>query len=99
MADYKLSYTAEEVDALLAKVKGGVCLPVVEFSSFSTDLTAEENAKLTACIGMPCIIKISGILSEVATYLYEEPNHAFILPTARGTFTSEDGQNWTLGGI
>ena len=29
MADYKLSYTAEEVDELLGKVKSGVCLPVV----------------------------------------------------------------------
>lgn len=38
---YKLSYTAQEVDELLGKVKGGVCLPVVELSTVF-DSTTEE---------------------------------------------------------
>lgn len=33
MAEYKLNYTAEEVDALLAKVNGGVVLPMVELET------------------------------------------------------------------
>ena len=32
MGDYKLSYTAEEVDELLGKVKGGSFIPVLELS-------------------------------------------------------------------
>ena len=61
MADYKLSHTAEEVDELLTKVKNGVCLPYVELTTMLVDgdevtLTEEENEKLTAAIGAPCII-------------------------------------------
>ena len=61
MADYKLSYTAEEVDELLTKVKGGVCLPVVELETVATpdgvELTAEDVAKIEALEGSTCIIK------------------------------------------
>lgn len=39
MADYKLSYTAEEVDALLAKVNSGAVLPVVDLSAYVVPAT------------------------------------------------------------
>lgn len=54
MADYKLNYTAEEVEALLDKVKSGGGLPVVElgdqtsrvlWNDDSVDLTDEEAAQ------------------------------------------------------
>lgn len=60
---YKLSYTAQEVDELLGKVKGGVCLPVVELNVVAnandvTALSAEEAAKMEALSCEPCILKI-----------------------------------------
>ena len=60
--DYTLSHSAEEVDELLTKVKNSVCLPYVELTTMLVDggeditLTEEENEKLTAAIGAPCII-------------------------------------------
>ena len=59
--DYMLSHSAEEVDELLTKVKNSVCLPYVELTTMLVDddevtLTEEENEKLTAAIGAPCII-------------------------------------------
>lgn len=64
---YKLSYTAQEVDELLGKVKGGVCLPVVELSTKPTEegakLTAEESAKMDAvfALRLPCVVKVLGV--------------------------------------
>lgn len=63
MADYKLKYTAQEVDDLLGKVKDGYTLPVVELTTKplpqeygGAELTAEESAKMDALNGMPCIL-------------------------------------------
>ena len=53
MADHKLSYTAEEVDELLGKVKSGVCLPVVKLETAigegQISLSDSDTAKLNEC--------------------------------------------------
>lgn len=52
--------------------KNGVGLPVVEIADPSA-ITKDEGAKLTACIGMPIIVKTSlgtGPVSIVAHYMY-----------------------------
>jgi L-ascorbate metabolism protein UlaG (beta-lactamase superfamily) len=47
---------AETVHPIDPKYLGGVVLPVVEIANFQ-QLTEEESAKLSECIGYPCIIK------------------------------------------
>ena len=68
-------------------------LPVVEIADTSA-ITAEEGAKLTACIGMPCVIKDDrGAL--VCSYVYDGM-HVFI-DTTQTLFISTDGITWMLG--
>ena len=68
MADYKLKYTAEEVEALLDKVKSGGGLPVVELSyetleslfylRENCDLTPEESAAFEAAMNQNTAVTV-----------------------------------------
>lgn len=48
MAEYKLSHSAQEVDELLTKVKGGVCLPVVDCTACVSDEVITDTAVIAA---------------------------------------------------
>ena len=102
MADFKLSHSAQEVDELLGKVKGGVCLPVVEIAD-PNEITAEENAALTACVGAPMILNmmqegVGGCI--VCNYMNTGSNHMFfgMTPGEMLIIASDDGLSWGLVG-
>ena len=79
-------------------------LSVVELETFPTlegvAMSASDNAKLTAAIGKPIIIKIN--VSEAAfvlvfSYYAQPPHHAFVcyLGVINIVFQSSDGVTWT----
>lgn len=79
-------------------------LSVVELETFPTlegvAMSASDNAKLTAAIGKPIIIKIN--VSEAAfvlvfSYYAQPPHHAFVcyLGVINIVFHSSDGVTWT----
>ena len=86
-------------DKIDPKYLPGVCLPVVEIAD-AENLTADENAKLTACIGLPCIIKVTfeGITGcAVAAYQANNGVHNFTLSLfgAMASYESTDGITWS----
>ena len=93
MAEFKLDYTAEEVNKRL-----GAVLPVVEIADV-TAITAEESAKLKAAIGMPCIIKLYAdeetVLWDVYAYaLVAETAHIFASTADIEIFSEDNGETW-----
>lgn len=103
---YKLSYTAQEVDELLGKVKGGVCLPVVEISSEfagTEPLGAEECAILDSAFdaGLPCLFKMTTIgISGVATLVKDDGNGMafFAMAVGNQSFTAYKTEDvWYVG--
>lgn len=107
MADYKLSYTAEEVDDLLKKVAGGVFLPVVELTTVlesDVQLTQEECAKLDAAVGSPCVIKGSlmgqGLCAPFAYAKDGGDGHMFVYALGGiniNIFGGAPGIPWSVG--
>lgn len=96
------STVPEDTVALVPSSGGG--LPVVELETFPTlegvAMSASDNAKLTAAIGKPIIIKIN--VSEAAfvlvfSYYAQPPHHAFVcyLGVINIVFQSSDGVTWT----
>lgn len=83
----------ETIHPIDPKYLPGVCLPVVEIADI-TNITAEENAKLTACMGMPIVLVSAGgalvcDYSSVEGYLYLNANMG-------GSIISVDGIYWVF---
>ena len=99
------SYTEEGVACKFSftgfekKVKT-VELPAVELRMAVLSgemLNDAENADLTACIGMPCVIKILSdalSMSAVSTYTKNGEEHSFSL--GENVFYSTDGKTWNF---
>jgi hypothetical protein len=87
----------ETIHPIDPKFIPGAVLPVVEIADVSA-ITAEESAKLTACIGMPCIINVNGAVVIVHNYVLEDGVHCFVPTTeyAYGAIVTTDGVTWVI---
>ena len=95
----KVEQVTETITPIDQKYLPGVCLPVVEIAYIEA-LSEAEQAKLTACIGMPIILKTE-FFTLVANYLYINV-HSFVgVFSAETVFNivSEDGVTWTAQGL
>jgi hypothetical protein len=88
-----IDLAGETIHPIDPKYLPGVCLPVVEITDVS-NITTEESAKLTACIGMPCVIKF-GTFSGLYDYA-DDGGHCFLNSNGHA-FISEDGVSWAHG--
>ena len=90
----------ETITPIDPKYLPGVCLPVVEIADF-TALTEAEQAKLTACIGMPIVLKCElgpGVpVAVVMTYGFTG-EHQFVGQIGGGKIdaTLIDGEEWHI---
>ena len=88
----KLEIPWGTVKTIDPKFLPGVCLPVVNILEIDT-LTKEESAQLTACIGMPCIIK-TPYFAALFQYAYEPDGHLFVNAVTNMSVFSADGVTW-----
>lgn len=94
---FTISQTVETIHPIKPEYLPGVCLPVVEIADL-TSITAEENAKLTACIGMPIVCRFNqNGVSILMSYTHFD-SHAFAgqIGELSAIIGSEDGVTWAL---
>lgn len=89
----EVTYNAEITHQIKPEFIPGAVLPVVEIADIFA-ITTEESKKLSACIGMPCVIKI-GALAGTFSYGYDDA-YAFIDYSLGLSFVSEDGVTWVV---
>lgn len=89
-----VSVAAEITHTIDPKYLPCAVLPVVEIADVE-NITAEENAKLTACMGMPCIIKNDVF---VGVFNYANDGTCGFISANGGEFNSDDGETWTYNG-
>ena len=85
---------AETIHPIDQKYLPGVCLPVVEIADISR-LTESENSAVSACIGMPCILKTQ-YGTALCSYSFTSNVHMFFGMYAGEAcvLVSADGATW-----
>lgn len=89
-----VEYATEVPRTIDPKYLPGVCLPVVEIADIS-ELTESENSAVSACIGMPCILKTQ-YGTALCSYSFTSNVHMFFGMYAGEAcvLVSSDGATW-----
>lgn len=87
------------ISMILARNQGGngsgFGLPVVEIADI-TAITTEENAKLTACMGMPIILVAQGNAILCSSTIMDADYPCFSNADLQVTLGTVDGVSWVL---